>query len=463
MDKNHDAFLIFFLIVLICGISCKVYSEEPDIDSLKIELTKSKAASKLEILHQLTHELRYNDPDEAMKYSRMAYELALSDHDSVNMALSLKNMGIENYYMGESDSALNNYHEALSIYLSLKNERGISGCLNNIGIIYMETGLYDKALGYYKKSARIDYSLGDEEGLASTLSNIGEIYHLQGNYDKALSFYEKSLYLEVKHKNYNGIGESLMNIGAIYEENGLFSESMQAYEKALDIFGVLGNKSRTAQVYHNLGQLYYSLNDIYHAYTCACPAMKLWKELDNRQGLASTTNLLAIIYEAAGDEDKANEYLFRAIMLDLELGNQKKVSIVLTNKGKMLFKEKEYSEAVNFFLNSLEISRDIGAWPEILDNYEYLSASYFQLKDSIQGRFYDDLFRILADSIKNESKKITSAEQRKSQSFISAGFINKSNDSTYSFLHNHFSYIIFSISFIVITIVFIFLLIQKRN
>jgi len=459
---------IFFQWLKLMGISFLCFSyiatfADNNIDSLKSELIKAQGKEKIEILHKLTREYWSIDPEEAMKYAGIAYESSLASNDSTNMALALKNTGIIYYFTGENKLALNYYEKALKIFTMRSDKKGISSCVNNMGIIYKDLGNYEKALESYQKSTEIDYQLKDEEALASTLGNIGEIYHLQGLYDKAISYYKNSLALEIKYKNYDGIGESFMNIGAVYQENDSYNESMENYNYALVIFKKTGNMNRLALTCHNLGQLYYSLKDYYKSFIYANWSYKLSQELDNKQGLAASANLLAIVYEATGDEELANDYLFKAIILDLELGNKKKISRALSNKGNMLMKAEEYEQAVSFFLNSIEFARDISAWPELIDDYKYLSEAYFQLKDTTLGLYYDDLYRILADSMKSEAKGIAVSDTKNNDTSLSKIISDKSKAAEKVCSSKTAYYIIFSSAFVIFLIVFIFLLTQKRG
>ncbi len=439
------------------------FAQEPITDSLHCCLEKAGRVTKLEFLHDLTRQQWNTDPDKAMKYARMAYEISIKAHDSLNLAMAYKNMGIIYYLTGENEKALEYYNKALNVYTLLSDMRGISSCINNIGIIFKCFGEYDKALVLYKKSLLIDYKLDDNKALASTLNNIGEIYHLQGFYDKAIFFYKQSLFLEMKFNNYDGIGESFLNIGSIYQENGMYKESMENYKKALMLFIKTGNANRIALVCHDIGELFYSEKVFFYSYLYAKKSMNLRQKLGDKQGIASTSILLALIYEALGYNDLADEYLFKGLLMELELKNKKKISIALTNKGKMLYKSDEYDQAIKYFLNSLELALEMNAWPEILDNYEYLSESYFYLHDTSKGLYYNDLYKILYDSIKKESSEIKRTNYETNNTLIAVGDHEKTSIIDKLGTKNIKPLIFLSTIIITFLIIFLFLLNQKNK
>ena len=91
---------------------------------------------------------------------------------------------------------------------------------------------------------------------------------------------------------------------------------------------------------------------------------------------------MADLADQKGETDKANEYLFKAVQLGLQLGNQKKVAIILLTKGNKVFKEGDSELALSFFLNSLEIALSINAKPEIRDvSIINCSEVYYKLND----------------------------------------------------------------------------------
>lgn len=463
LSNKYNFNKVFFLLITITCFSHHTFSQGETIDSLKSKLVLAQSTEKIDLLHQLTRELWYYEPDEAMKYAEMAYQLSFSLNDSSNMAMALKNKGIVLYFTGENKNAINCYNKALKIYTKLNEKKGISSCVNNLGIIYMDLGNYKKALLFYQKSIQTDIELNDEQALASSLSNAGIVYHLQGMYDMAIAYYQKSLALEIKFKNYDGIGECLMNIGVAYQDNGMSPESKNYYDKALIIFKKTGNKNRFAMTCYNIAKMLYTQKDYFKSYLYIRHSLKIRYEIDDLQGIASGLNLLALIYEATGNDEKANEYLFKSLLMELELGNKRRASIVLSNKGMMLLKNEEYEEALNFFLNSMEIAKDINARPELLDNYQNLSKVYYLIDDSTRGLYYDDMYWILADSIQKDAKHFSKGSL----------FVKDSNEKVKTSRVNHdlngtetdkkMYYFIFSAAFVIFIIVFIFLRSKKST
>jgi len=91
-----------------------------------------------------------------------------------------------NYYV-----ALENYQNALKIYLEIDDKNSISKAYNNIGVVYKSQENKPKALEYFKKALAIQEETG-EQTVPVTLTNIGVIYFEQNNSSQAINYYNKA-------------------------------------------------------------------------------------------------------------------------------------------------------------------------------------------------------------------------------------------------------------------------------
>ena len=101
-------------------------------------------------------------------------------------ALRLNELGLQQLNKGELKEALNNFEQALVIFIEIGERKSEGAVINNIGGVYRNLGEYPKALNYYQRSLAIDKEVGDKQGEGTTLSNIGGIYFHLGEYAKAL-------------------------------------------------------------------------------------------------------------------------------------------------------------------------------------------------------------------------------------------------------------------------------------
>jgi len=87
----------------------------------------------------------------------------------------LTTLGNDAYYLGQMDSALEYYEEALEIDEELKDKWGKATDLNNIGSVYQDWGKPEKALEYYEESLTIFEELGAVQSAETVKENIRSI------------------------------------------------------------------------------------------------------------------------------------------------------------------------------------------------------------------------------------------------------------------------------------------------
>ena len=80
---------------------------------------------------------------------------------------------------------------ALPIYEELGDLLGQANTLNNLGIDAYYEGRWDDALDYYERSRRARERIGDVVGAATIANNIAEILSDQGLYDEAEALFEQ--------------------------------------------------------------------------------------------------------------------------------------------------------------------------------------------------------------------------------------------------------------------------------
>ena len=412
-NKGHYIFLIF----IFTFTTLFVYASNDDI---------------ITALNKKSENIRTSDSKEAIAVSLKAVELANAGTNNSIKALSYKNLGVALYYHNAFQEALISYQNALKFYTELSDYAGISACFNNMAIIYKDLNSLEKSLSYYQKALLIDTQLKDKQSLAITYNNIGEIYHLQSKYILALQCYMLSLNYEQSLKNLNGIADSYLNIGAVMEENNFFDKALIYYKSALSLYEKTSNDYRLGQCYNNMGIDFTRLNGFYQAKDCFSKSLEIKKSINDQQGEVTTLINLGSLYILMNDSVKAKDYFIQAIYYDnneafkvlqkaekdeystfqevddyyfywisynIEQGNYNGISQNLFFKGYIHFNLGEYTKAIGYFVNSLEIAEYQNIANTLKDNYLYLSRSYQHLNDFKNANFYAQQYISLSDSI----------------------------------------------------------------
>ena len=209
--------------------------------------------------------------------------------------------------------------EACSLAREVKNEGGILLACGTLAFLKITRGEHSEANRIYtyllKEVGRSSLSermrkeyvwrLNDMLGFASLES---------GEYDAAIRYYGQAL--EAFGRGEYGASQypayAHTRIGMAYHRKGEYDRAEEHYRKALKLYGDAGEP--VARVYNNLGMLYYERKDYDGALRFLRKALKVLYESvgkdDVRVGYVYSN--MADVYEAMGNEAKAEEYRSKA-------------------------------------------------------------------------------------------------------------------------------------------------------
>jgi len=224
--------IYFFCLILAVP---NVISAQDEVLSLIEKLKQSKDNEKINLLNEIAAEYRRTDRYESMKFARQAFQLSDKSNFMPGKALALKNEGICWFFIGNNDSAVICYTQALEVYKKINDLSGVSACYNYLGLISQETGKYADAMKLYSLSIEMDRKLGDSIGVAGSMENIADILIYRGEIRKALAITNQTLRIYTQQSYKPGILKSYSNRGAEYDYLGRYSESVSNYMQALKL------------------------------------------------------------------------------------------------------------------------------------------------------------------------------------------------------------------------------------
>ncbi|MCC7449897.1 MAG: tetratricopeptide repeat protein [Anaerolineae bacterium] len=178
------------------------------------------------------------------------------------------------------------YDEALMIYQSLDDQRGIAHTLLGLGEVATEVGDYETAPRLFEQAYAIMRQLGDISGSSRALIQLGWGALRAGHYDQAQVWLEEGLALcrQVDDKAsaalvYSGLGEVALRQNRLDQATHLLEESL-ALRRAL------GEKWGTAVSLGSLGWIALQRADFALAITLLVQSVMIRKELGDKGGLA---------------------------------------------------------------------------------------------------------------------------------------------------------------------------------
>jgi serine phosphatase RsbU (regulator of sigma subunit) len=130
---------------------------------------------------------------------------------------------------------------------------------------------------------------------------------------------------------------SLGNFGYLAMQKGMTPKAYEYYYKALAIYKDLNNKQGMAAIYINLGYLFRQEGDVTKAIDFYHNALKVQIETHDMGGAATSYNNIGFVFDNQGETAKALEYYNKALDIYLKMEDKDGIAISYSNIG-YLFK-----------------------------------------------------------------------------------------------------------------------------
>ncbi len=162
--------------------------------------------------------------------------------DSIDLDITLGNIGGCYIQMGILDSAEMFFKKAISVSRSRKEDTNIAFAYHSLANIREKQGDFDQALVYYDSSYYLNNKGGDKRAVLYTLSNKGDLLLRQKRYKKAMECFEDAFALadeikytymyEISAKHLSEISAELGNYKSAYEYRLLYEKMRDSVNNA---------------------------------------------------------------------------------------------------------------------------------------------------------------------------------------------------------------------------------------
>jgi tetratricopeptide (TPR) repeat protein len=109
-------------------------------------------------------------------------------------------------------------------------------------------------------------------------------------------------------------------------------------------------------------------------------------------------NNLGLVHQDLGNYQKADEFLRKALKIQESVGEKRVIANLYNDLGTNLLKMGLVNKSINYYNTSIEIARDIGARPELKENYEQLIIAHARLREYEKSKKYMEAFSAIDDS-----------------------------------------------------------------
>jgi tetratricopeptide (TPR) repeat protein len=337
-----------------------------------------------------------------------------------------------------SDSGLIYAREAFNEAQKINYKQGLCTAANLNGQVLLQLSRPNEGIQYFRLTARLARELDNKRMMAVATRGIGQALWYQGNFQQSIDTINQAI------DDFRQLGatwqivEATVVISSIYDNQGNYEKAFEVSREALKLSQETADTANMILSYAQLGKLYRSIGDYPTAagyykkgYSCLPPEGfwsyrhlahcmgDLYMDLHQpdsayyyyRQSFSGNAKSkfsmmkMGQFYLATNHYDSAR-YYFMELYHDLERGGEGHITMyAILGLAKIYLHEKNYSQAIHYGNEALQIARQKSAKLNIRDACQLLSAIYEQLNQPAKAFDYYKDYVQMKDSVLTDQFK----------------------------------------------------------
>jgi tetratricopeptide (TPR) repeat protein len=238
-----------------------------------------------------------------------------------------------------------------------------------------------------------------DRGIAEAYLVAGQCNIQTGDFSGAQKALQFALKYAEKIQNKPLMSDCYYQLGKSCFINGDTKSQLSWYGKAFEIRKNLDDEKRMADSYHAYGNIYMFLNQDSLADRYFILSKTIRTKLNDLNGLAAITNNLALLADRKGNVALYRKLLFEAIAMNEETGNNRYLATNHGNLGVSYFKEKKLDSAWHHGYIAFEIRKTNDYKDHLAGTYTDLGNILFEEKKYTEALDYYKKGAELAESI----------------------------------------------------------------
>ena len=289
----------------------------------------------------------------------------LGDDDARRRIDALHNHGDVLLLLGKTDEALAAFREmhAIAFRLGLRAKGGAAH--NRIGRVYRDTGSLDLARDHLETALALFEKVNDARGVAASHDDIGKLLWMRGEYEAALEELKKALDMRKEHGDGRSIALSLNNIGLVWRDHGQQAQAREALEAALKIRRELDDPLGSVESMNDLGHLALDQGEHDKALRLFTEAHTLAKDVGEHNRIAGVLTSIGVTHQRMGHSDEAVVYLTQAEELCDELGDKLHLAEAKRALAKTYLEQRELKKARDLIKRAVDLFGQVRSKPHL--------------------------------------------------------------------------------------------------
>jgi tetratricopeptide (TPR) repeat protein len=303
-------------------------------------------------------------------YTQLQNNWLQNETNQKEISIIWNRLGNVLYLVGQSETSLYCYQQALQISRNISEKRSEAIALKGLGDLHNKPDFFDKAISYYKQSLYIAQQINESYVEVDALSGLGSVYFDMSQYDESIDSYQQAL----KRHRAGGINTLkdrktelyiIQALGVSYKWQGKHSEAIQVHQELLLIAQNVGDKDYQYHAFFGLGFISYVQEKYSKAISYYNEALAIARDIGCQRQEAFVLTDFGRIYCACKQYSEALEYYRQALDLNSRLGHQSGIAWTLMHQGNVYSALEKYEKAIGLYREAIEIYNAIQAYREV--------------------------------------------------------------------------------------------------
>jgi len=180
-------------------------------------------------------------------------------------AVAIENIGITYHLLGDPQRAIGYFHQAASMFSSIRHKSMECKSFNDLGAAYLKLGELEKALEWQNRALALAREIGDVMIEANTFGYSGHVYLAMGDLRKASDCYNAQLKSCQTLGDAICVARTMKALGDVALSSGDVENAMNLLNQALNLSRLKGERRSEAGTLHSIARANYSLGNLLEA------------------------------------------------------------------------------------------------------------------------------------------------------------------------------------------------------
>ena len=239
--------------------------------------------------------------------------------------------------------------------------------------------------------------MGESELALALSGSLLRFWVTTGQFPSARRWYELALDLDPSAET-AARAKALLGIEVISYFQGDYKAAKSYGEEGLRIYRDLDERNGIGWAYGNLGLIADAEEDYDRATELYSQALAIFRELDDRTHTHFMLGNLGLIAHFQGDQERAAGLLEESLELSREMGNQNSIAINLSNLGLVAFAQGDFDRAFDLQMDALKLRVETGNEASLARSYDNFAVI------AVERENYERAVRLfaMADALRTE-------------------------------------------------------------